>query len=91
MKWTEIVTHLQFPLQCSCGETAHDAAAAFVHYRRGHILYSCPKCGGKLSIPDVKGEYGAKDTGKYVCAACWLEYDAALIHAGQPVEGSRAY
>lgn len=91
MKWTQIVTFLQFPLRCSCGETAHDATEAFEHYRRGHILYSCPECGGKLNIPSVRGEYGAKDTSKYICYTCWLEYDALLIKTGQPVEGTRAH
>lgn len=75
MKWLEIVTHLQFPLRCSCGETAHDATEAFEHYRRGHILHCCPECGGRLSIPDVKGEYGARDNSKYTCYACRKEFD----------------
>lgn len=91
MKWTEIVTHLQFPRRCSCGETAHDVPQAFEHYRRGHILHHCPECGGKLGIPSVRGQYGAKDNSKYICYSCWLEYDADLIRAGQAVEGTRAH
>lgn len=82
MKWTELVTYLKFPLQCSCGETADNAERAFEHYKKGHILYRCPECGGKLAHPKVQGEYGVKDTSKYTCYKCWLEFDAKQIRTG---------
>lgn len=91
MKWPEMVSYLKFPLRCSCGETIENADLAFIHARKGHNLYSCPNCGGKLKYPAVKGEYGCYDTSVYVCYSCWKEFDAVKIRTGQPVEGKRAY
>lgn len=92
MKWAERVKYLKFPLRCSCGEVVNNATEAFdKHFRKGHIVYSCPNCDGKLVLPSVKGEYGAYDTSKYVCYSCWKEFDAAKVHKGQPGEGQRAF
>lgn len=47
-------------------------------------LYPCPNCGEyKLVYPDVKGEYGWKDTSKYICTGCGKEYPAALVRGGK--------
>lgn len=83
MKWIEMVNCLEFPLKCSCGETAHDATEAFEHYRRGHVLHHCPECGGRLYLPPVKGEYGAVDNTKYACYGCGREFDKDKVRKGQ--------
>lgn len=86
MKWPEIVSYLQFPFQCSCGQTVNDSADTFAHYRRGHILHACPDCGGRLYIPDVKGEYGSRDNTKYGCYGCGKEFDKDTVRKGIAAE-----
>lgn len=50
--------------------------------------YPCPKCGQmKLHFPDVKGEWGYKDTTKYICYGCWSEYDRKTLDMQQKKDG----
>ena len=42
--------------------------------------YPCPNCGEyQLTYPNIKGEWGWKDTGKYFCHACQHEFSAQRV------------
>lgn len=88
MKWPEIVSYLKFPFQCSCGEAVTSSPLAFSHYKAGHILHACPECGGRLYIPDVKGEYGSRDITKYSCYECGKEFEKDKVRKGAAKEAA---
>lgn len=45
----------------------------------------CPNCGNKAwSYPDVKGQYGYKDTNKATCRKCWKTYRISTMKEVKP-------